>query len=110
MALAIAGFRAGEINIDAPGPMTESRVTVLRKPIEHRIRLKQGDEGGAVNEGGANEDIEEAKSEDVAGQRSQAGFAYTMVSLGPPLVSGLVEIISRIRAKLSSCEKTYCSA
>src|ERR1700761_5845218 len=41
VALSIAEFRGGEINIDTPGPMTEFRVTVLRKPIEHRIRLKQ---------------------------------------------------------------------
>lgn len=41
VALAIAEFRPGEISIDAPGPMTEFRVTVLRKPIEHKIRLKQ---------------------------------------------------------------------
>jgi hypothetical protein len=39
VALAIAEFRAGEINIDAPGPMTEFRGTVPRKPIYHRIRL-----------------------------------------------------------------------
>lgn len=41
VALAIAEFRAGEIKIVAPGPITEFRVTVLRKAIEHRIQLKQ---------------------------------------------------------------------
>jgi hypothetical protein len=41
VAVAIAEFRAAEINIDVPGPMTEFRATVFRKPIEHRIRLKR---------------------------------------------------------------------
>ncbi len=39
VALAVAEFPQGEIMTDLPGPMTEFRVTVLRKPIEHRIRL-----------------------------------------------------------------------
>jgi hypothetical protein len=39
VALAVAEFRQGEISAEPPGPMTEFCVTVLRKPIEHRIRL-----------------------------------------------------------------------
>jgi hypothetical protein len=39
--MAVAEFRQGEIITDAPGPMTEFCVTVIRKPIEHRIRLAQ---------------------------------------------------------------------
>ena len=39
VALAVAEFRQGEITTEPPGPMTEFRVTVLRKPIEHTIRL-----------------------------------------------------------------------
>jgi hypothetical protein len=39
VALAVSEFRQGEILTDLPGPMTEFCVTVLRKPIEHRIRL-----------------------------------------------------------------------
>jgi len=41
VAIAVAEFRQGEIMTDAPGPMTEFCVTVVRKPIEHRIRLNQ---------------------------------------------------------------------
>jgi hypothetical protein len=41
VAMAVAEFRQGEIIIDTPGPMTEFCVTVLRKPIEHKIRLQQ---------------------------------------------------------------------
>src|ERR1700691_6605624 len=41
VAMAVAEFRQGEIITDAPGPMTEFCVTVIRKPIEHRIRLSQ---------------------------------------------------------------------
>jgi hypothetical protein len=41
VAVAVAEFRQGEIMTDAPGPMTEFCVTVVRKPIEHRIRLNQ---------------------------------------------------------------------
>ena len=41
VAMAVAEFRQGEIITDAPGPMTEFCVTVIRKPIEHRIRLAQ---------------------------------------------------------------------
>jgi hypothetical protein len=39
VALAVSEFRQGEITTEPPGPMTEFRVTVIRKPIEHRIRL-----------------------------------------------------------------------
>src|ERR1700690_1664233 len=39
VAMAVAEFRQGEIITETPGPMTEFCVTVLRKPIEHRIRL-----------------------------------------------------------------------
>jgi hypothetical protein len=39
VALAVAEFRQGEITSEPPGPMTEFCVMVLRKPIEHRIRL-----------------------------------------------------------------------
>jgi len=39
VALAVAEFRQGEITTEPPGPATEFRVTVIRKPIEHRIRL-----------------------------------------------------------------------
>jgi hypothetical protein len=39
VALAVAEFRQGEMMTALPGPMTEFCVTVLRKPIEHRIRL-----------------------------------------------------------------------
>ena len=35
VAMAVAEFRQGEIITDAPGPMTEFCVTVIRKPIEH---------------------------------------------------------------------------
>jgi len=41
VAIAVAEFRQGEIITDAPGPMTEFCVTVLRKPIEHRIRFNK---------------------------------------------------------------------
>jgi hypothetical protein len=41
VAIAVAEFRQGEIMTDARGPMTEFCVTVVRKPIEHRIRLNQ---------------------------------------------------------------------
>lgn len=41
VAIAVAEFRRGEIITETPGPMTEFCVTVLRKPIEHRIRLNQ---------------------------------------------------------------------
>jgi hypothetical protein len=41
VALAVAEFREGEIIADAPAPMTEFCVSVLRRPIEHRIRLNQ---------------------------------------------------------------------
>jgi hypothetical protein len=41
VALAVAEFREGEIITDAPAPMTEFCVAVLRKPIEHRIRFKK---------------------------------------------------------------------
>jgi hypothetical protein len=39
VALAVSEFRQGEIMAELPGPMTEFCVMVLRKPIEHRIRL-----------------------------------------------------------------------
>lgn len=39
--MAVAEFRQGEIISETPGPMTEFCVTVMRKPIEHRIRLAQ---------------------------------------------------------------------
>ena len=41
VALAVAEFRDDQIITDTPAPMTEFCVTVLRKPIEHRIRLNQ---------------------------------------------------------------------
>jgi hypothetical protein len=41
VALAVAEFRNDEIIIDAPAPMTEFCVTVLRKPVEHRVRFKK---------------------------------------------------------------------
>ena len=41
VAIAVAEFRQGEIITDTPGPMTEFCVTVLRKPIEHRIRFNK---------------------------------------------------------------------
>jgi len=41
VALAVAEFRHGEIFTETPGPMAEFCVTVLRKPIEHRIRFKK---------------------------------------------------------------------
>jgi hypothetical protein len=39
--LAVAEFRQGEIITDVPRPMTEFCVTVMRKPIEHRIHFKK---------------------------------------------------------------------
>jgi hypothetical protein len=39
VALAVAEFRQGEMTTELPGPATEFCVMVLRKPIEHRIRL-----------------------------------------------------------------------
>ncbi len=39
VALAVAEFRQGEITTEPPGPANEFRVAVIRKPIEHRIRL-----------------------------------------------------------------------
>jgi hypothetical protein len=41
VAMAVAVFRQGEIITETLGPMTEFCVTVIRKPIEHRIRLAQ---------------------------------------------------------------------
>jgi hypothetical protein len=41
VALAVAEFRQDEIITDPPGPMTEFLVTVLRRPIEHRVRFKK---------------------------------------------------------------------
>ena len=41
VAMAVAEFRQGEIITETPSPMTEFCVTVIRKPIEHRIRLGQ---------------------------------------------------------------------
>jgi hypothetical protein len=41
VALAVAEFRQGEILAATPGAMTEFCVTVMRKPIKHRIRLNQ---------------------------------------------------------------------
>lgn len=53
VAIAVAEFRKGEIITDTPGPMTEFCVTVLRKPIEHRIRIQQSaGVGTTVDEGG----------------------------------------------------------
>jgi len=40
VALAVAEFRQEAIIDDAPGPMTEFSVVVLRKPIEHKLRFK----------------------------------------------------------------------
>ena len=41
VALAVAEFRQDEILTITPAPMTEFCVTVLRKPIEHRIRFRK---------------------------------------------------------------------
>src|SRR5271157_1839331 len=41
VALAVAEFRQGEIITEVPRPMTEFCVTVMRKPIEHRIHFKK---------------------------------------------------------------------
>lgn len=41
LALAVAEFRDDTLLPDGPGIMTEFSIAVLRKPIEHRIRLKQ---------------------------------------------------------------------
>jgi hypothetical protein len=41
VALAVAEFRQDEIVTDVPRPMTEFCVTVMRKPIEHRIHFKK---------------------------------------------------------------------
>ena len=41
VALAVAEFRQGEIFTETLGAMAEFCVTVLRKPIEHRIRFKK---------------------------------------------------------------------
>ena len=38
VALAVAEFRDDEIITYTPAPMTEFCVTVLRKPVEHRVR------------------------------------------------------------------------
>ena len=39
VALAVSEFRKGEMITELPSPTTEFCVMVLRKPIEHRIRL-----------------------------------------------------------------------
>jgi hypothetical protein len=41
VALAVAEFHQGEITTEPPGPTTEFCIMVLRKPIEHRIRLNR---------------------------------------------------------------------
>jgi hypothetical protein len=41
VALAVAAFRDDEILTEAPRPMTEFRVTVMRKPIEHRVQFRK---------------------------------------------------------------------
>jgi hypothetical protein len=41
VAQAVADFRQDPLLRDAPGPMTEFTVAVLRNPTEHRIRLQQ---------------------------------------------------------------------
>jgi len=41
VALAVAEFRQDNVNTSEPAMMTEFTVTVLRKPTEHNIRLKQ---------------------------------------------------------------------
>jgi hypothetical protein len=41
VALAVAEFRQDEILTTTPAPMTEFCVTVLRRPIEHRIRFRK---------------------------------------------------------------------
>jgi hypothetical protein len=41
VAMAVAEFRQGEIITETPGPMTEFCVTVIRRPIEHLMRLAQ---------------------------------------------------------------------
>ncbi len=44
VAIAVAEFRDDEIIATAPAPMTEFVVTVIRKPIEHRITFKRVEE------------------------------------------------------------------
>jgi hypothetical protein len=41
VALAVAEFRTDEIMTQAPAAMTEFCVTVMKKPVEHRIRFKR---------------------------------------------------------------------
>jgi hypothetical protein len=41
VALAVAEFREDEIITDTPAPMTEFCVTVLRRPVEHRVRFQK---------------------------------------------------------------------
>jgi len=41
VALAVAEFRQDDVNTSEPAMMTEFTVAVLRKPTEHKIRLKQ---------------------------------------------------------------------
>ena len=41
VALAVAEFRKDTVSPSAPDPQTELIVTVLRNPVEHRIRLAQ---------------------------------------------------------------------
>lgn len=41
VALAVAEFREDEIITATPAPMTEFCVTVLRRPVEHRVRFKK---------------------------------------------------------------------
>ena len=43
VALAVAQFREDEVSPLDPAPMQEFVVEVLRKPVQHRIRLKQVD-------------------------------------------------------------------
>jgi hypothetical protein len=44
VAIAVAEFRKDESITAAPQPMTESLVTVLRRPLEHRVTFKKVEE------------------------------------------------------------------
>ncbi|SRR5579883_1838659 len=41
VAMAVAEWREDEMIPQMPGPMTELTVTVIRRPVEHKIRLGQ---------------------------------------------------------------------
>jgi hypothetical protein len=68
VALAVAEFRNDEIITDAPAPMTEFCATVLRKPVEHRVRFKKVQEWGpALNEKRTRRDCLAGAAEEAAG-------------------------------------------